>query len=224
MPAELDRELPLKRMRRQRAPGQAEALLERMIDARVMNGFTTVEAAERLGCGNEQISEIEAGSRKIPNDWQFLLKMSQVYSVSVDYLMGISPHYERDVIAAERFTIMRGFEQLQQLQAATMTTAFVMYAAQGKPSSLELESLCDSIEALKNAVQTMRDLSPEFDDMRGGASVLATVERIGDAIAPLKIAVRRMKVEDQNFIDLASGKQNPISYLMDDNNDAYLEA
>lgn len=208
---------PVKRFVRDKdVPLQKELMRERLISARIMNGMTAVDAAERLGYRNStQISQIESGERKVPNDWQFLLRMSQVYSVSIDYLLGISPNPERDAIASENFAIMRGFEQLQQMQAATMTTAFIKYAALGRPSSLDLESLCGAIETVKRAVQTMRDRSPAFDDMRGGASVLASVERLDESIRPIKSTLRRRKDNEQHFIDMASGKHGSLKYLMD---------
>lgn len=205
-------------------PLQGEIVRERMISARIMNGLSAVEAASRLGYANStQLSLIESGERKVPNDWQFLLKVSQVYSVSMDYLVGASSNPERDAIASEHFALMRGFEQLQQMQAAAMTTAFIKYGAQGKPSSSDMESLCNSVETITGAVQTMRDRSPTFDDMRGGATVLASSIRLKAAIVPIREALRRRKENEQHFIDLASGKEGPLSYLTDDNYDIDLE-
>jgi hypothetical protein len=43
---------------------------------------------------------IESGERPVPKDWKWIISAAQVYSVSVDYILGLSPHPERDAIAA----------------------------------------------------------------------------------------------------------------------------
>ncbi len=208
---------PVKRfVRNKDVPLQKEIIRERLIMARVMNGMTAVQAAEKLGYRNStQISQIEAGERKLPNDWQFLLKMSQVYSVSIDFLLGVSPYPERDAIASEHFAIMRGFEELQKIQAATMTTAFVKYAQMGRPSTPELEAICECADTLKQAIQTLRTLAPEFDELRGGSKVLATVDKLDAATEPVRKTIRRRKENEEHFIALASGKKGPLTYLLD---------
>lgn len=216
---------PVKRfVRNKDVPLQKEVMRERLISARIMNGLSAVEAASRLGYANStQLSLIESGERKMPNDWQFVLKVSEVYSVSMDYLIGISPNPERDAIASEHFAIMRSFEELQRKQAATMTTAFVRHAMVGGTATRDLIDLCAGIESLHTAVTTMRARCPEFDDLRGGATVLASVMRLEAAIVPIREVLRRRKENEQHFIDLASGKEGPLSYLTDDNNDIDLE-
>lgn len=214
------RTCPVKRfVRNKDVPLENEIIRERIISARVMNGLTAIDAAARLGYANStQLSQIESGERKVPNDWQFIKRMAAVYSVSMDYLMGLSPNPERDAVASQHFAIMRGFEQLQQLQAATMTTAFVRYAATGA-SSADLVSLCGVAEAVSLAFQAMRDRNQEFDDLRGGAKVLAAVGKLDDAAASVRRTLARTKAREQDFIDIASGKQGPLSYLLDDQND-----
>lgn len=208
---------PVKRfVRNKDVPITKYIIRERMVSARIMNGMTAVEAAERLGYKNStQISQIESGERKVPNDWQFLFNMSKLYAVSIDYLIGVSPNPERDAIASEHFSIMRSFEELQRKQAATMTTAFVRHAMMGGPAIRELASLCAGIEAIHAAVTTMRERCPEFDDLRGGATVLSSLDKLVSAVNPIKGILKRRKENEQYMIDIASGKQGPISYLMD---------
>lgn len=206
---------PTKRfVRNKDVPLQKEIMRERIISARIMNGLCAVEAAKRLGYANStQLSLIESGDRKMPNDWQFLLRMSAVYSVSVDYLLGTSPNPERDAIASQHFALMRGFEHLQQLQAATMTTAFVRYVAQAS-SSPDLESLCRAADAVRDALAALRSRS-EFDELRGGNTLLSAVGKLDTAMEAVRATIGRKKANEQHFIDIASGKQGPLSHLMD---------
>lgn len=211
---------PTKRfVRNKDVPLDLEIMRERIVSARVMNGLSAVDAAKLLGYANStQLSMLEGGQRKVPSDWKFLKNMSQAYSVSVDYLIGISPNPERDAVTSQHFAIMRGFEQLQQLQAATMTTAFVRYAADGAASH-ELESLCKAAETMRFAVQVLRDRCPGFNDLRGGATLLASAAALDDAIGPVRLTLNRKKSNEQTLIDIASGKQGPLSYLMEKHKD-----
>lgn len=214
----------MRMVRNKDVPLLHEIMRERIISARIMNGFTATEASKRMGYQNStQISLIEAGRRPVPTGWKFLQKMSRVYSVSMDYLVGISPNPEIDAIAAEGFAIMRGFEELQKTQAAAMTTAFIRYGAQGRPSQGDLQELCDTADAAIDALRLMRDRSPRFDGMRGGATLLAAIENLGVAIEPVRNSLGRRKENEQHFVDLASGKRGPLKYLMDGQESLALE-
>lgn len=209
---------PTKRfVRNKDVPLENEIVRERIVSARVMNGLNAVEASARLGYANStQISQIESGQRKVPNDWQFLLNMSRVYSVSVDYLLGVSPNPERDAIASESFALLRGFEEIQQMQAAAMTTAFVKFGTERQASHLDIQNVCDEIDAVADAFHKMREQSPEFDDLRGGATVLAAVRRLEEIAVPLREKLRRRLAHEQHMLASARGErgQDP-SYLTD---------
>ncbi|MFA5576088.1 MAG: helix-turn-helix domain-containing protein [Tissierellaceae bacterium] len=51
--------------------------------------LTQNDLAKLLNISRQSISNYESGTR-FPNDVQILIKLSQVFSVSVDYLVGIS--------------------------------------------------------------------------------------------------------------------------------------
>ncbi len=205
---------PAKRfVRNKDVPLEKEIVRERMISARVMNGLTAVEAAARLGYKNStQLSQIESGERKVPNDWQFLLRMSRVYSVSVDYLLGISPNPERDPVAAESFAMLRGFEELLRAQAVSMTAAFVRYGTERLAARSDLQGMTIAAEAVCGALARMRELHPaEFDELRGGAKLVAAVERLESATIPLKEAITRRALTEQHCLAVAQGKEGPLA-------------
>jgi transcriptional regulator with XRE-family HTH domain len=210
---------PAKRfVRNKDVPRQKEMMRERMISARVMNGMTAVEAATRLGYKNStQLSEIENGGRKVPNDWQFLLNMSRVYSVSVDYLLGLSPNPERDPVAAENFAMLRGFEHLLEAQAAAMTTAFVRFGAERNAARIDLQSIVGAAEAVSASLQRLRELNPSFDDeMRGSSSLVSKVERLEQTAIPIKETLKRRALQEQHCLAIAQGKAGPLSPYVDD--------
>jgi transcriptional regulator with XRE-family HTH domain len=209
---------PTKRfVRNKDVPQEKEVVRERMINARVMNGLTAVEAAERLGYVNStQLSLIESGDRKVPNDWQFLLNMSKAYSVSVDYLLGISPHPERDPVAAESFAILRGFEELVHSQATAMTTAFVRFGQEREAARIDIQSIVGAAEHVAAAVSRMREIYPDFDELRGGAKLLSTVERLEATAIPIKDAMRRRALAEQHCLAIAKGEQGPLATYVTD--------
>lgn len=57
-------------------------------DLRIDNDMTQAEVADYLGCQREVYRRYEKGTRQIPID--FLIKLAELYSVSIDYLVGIS--------------------------------------------------------------------------------------------------------------------------------------
>lgn len=61
---------------------------KRIEDLRIDHDKTQQEIADYLGCQREVYRRYEKGTRTMPID--FLIKLSKYYSVSLDYLVGIS--------------------------------------------------------------------------------------------------------------------------------------
>jgi transcriptional regulator with XRE-family HTH domain len=205
---------PSKRfVRNKDVPRERELMRERMVSARVMNGLTAVEAAQRLGYKNStQLSQIESGERKVPDDWKFLLNMSKAYSVSVDYLMGISPHPERDPVAAESFAMFRGFEQLVQSQVTAMTEAFVRYGSERAVARVDLQAVTVAAEAVNDALGRVQELNPAaWEELRAGTKLTAAVERLEAAMIPLKESSNRRALIEEHCLAIAKGKEGPLA-------------
>lgn len=60
----------------------------RIEDLRLDHDMTQVEIAEYLGCQREVYRRYEKGTRQIPVD--FLIKLSDLYCVSIDYLVELT--------------------------------------------------------------------------------------------------------------------------------------
>lgn len=60
----------------------------RIRDLREDRDKTQKELAQALNCSQQVYSNYELGQRDIPTD--ILIKLSKYYSVSVDYILGIS--------------------------------------------------------------------------------------------------------------------------------------
>ena len=63
-------------------------LYKRIRDLREDHDFTQACVAKKLNCSQQAYSNYELGQRDIPTD--ILIKLSQIYNTSVDYIFGIS--------------------------------------------------------------------------------------------------------------------------------------
>ena len=63
-------------------------IYKRIRDLREDNDYTQKEVAKILSCSQQVYSTYELGQRDIPTD--ILIKLSKLYLVSVDYILGIS--------------------------------------------------------------------------------------------------------------------------------------
>lgn len=67
---------------------EGEVMYRRIRDLREDSDLTQKEVAKRLSCSQQVYSNYELGQRDIPTD--ILIKLSALYNVSVDYILGIS--------------------------------------------------------------------------------------------------------------------------------------
>ena len=63
-------------------------LYKRIRDLREDSDLTQTEVARKLICSQQVYSNYELGQRDIPTD--ILVRLSRLYNVSVDYILGIS--------------------------------------------------------------------------------------------------------------------------------------
>ena len=63
-------------------------IYRRVRDLREDHDLTQKDIAKKLNCSQQVYSNYELGQRDIPTD--ILIKLSTLYNVSVDYILGIS--------------------------------------------------------------------------------------------------------------------------------------
>ena len=66
---------------------------KRIRDLREDNDYTQKEVSKILNCSQQVYSNYELGQRDIPTD--ILIKLSDLYDVSTDYILGISDNPKR---------------------------------------------------------------------------------------------------------------------------------
>ena len=68
-------------------------MCRRIKDFREDYDFTQEYLAQYLSCSQSSYSKIEAGKRQLPTD--YLIKLSNLYGVSTDYLLGLTNYPPR---------------------------------------------------------------------------------------------------------------------------------
>ena len=68
-------------------------IYKRIRDLREDKDLTQKDMAKALNCSQQVYSNYELGQRDIPTD--ILIKLSQFYKVSVDYILGLSDNPKR---------------------------------------------------------------------------------------------------------------------------------
>ena len=69
-------------------------MYKRIRDLREDHDLTQKQIAQKLNCSQQVYSNYELGQRDIPTD--ILIKLSNLYNVSVDYILGITDKPKRD--------------------------------------------------------------------------------------------------------------------------------
>lgn len=200
-------------VRNKNKPEELETLRYNLIVSRVLSGMTAVEAAERFGYRNStQISLIESGERPTPKDHQFLRQASLVYSVSCDFLLGLSPHMEYDGRVAHQHALMRGTESILSGIAAQFATVMIQFTSQTQPVPEDFTRVSEAVEFVEGALGEMRERHG-LDDVRGSAKLVRAVSELTKAVEPLRQKVMRYRAIDSYFDELRAGKLQPIPYL-----------
>ncbi|WP_060083315.1 helix-turn-helix domain-containing protein [Burkholderia ubonensis] len=212
-PTDAQAQQALKRFVRDKSkPEELETLRYNLIVARVMSGMTAVEAAEKLGYANStQLSLIESGKRKIPDDRQFIVDAARVYAVSVDFLLGLSPHMEYDARVARQHALMRGTESILGGIAAGFATVMIQFTNQTQPVREDFDRVSNAARTVEQALGMVRKHG--LDEIRGSSALLAATEQLAKAVEPLRQKVMRYRAIDSYFDELRAGRMPPIAYL-----------
>jgi transcriptional regulator with XRE-family HTH domain len=204
-------------------PGELESMRERLVIARVLNGFTVEQAQERLGDKDINIARIEAGKQIYPKGHRFVFKAAQEYAVSADFLFGLTTDPERDGMNSARLALLRGFENIVRGQMEATRQAFFAHTKdRGRVSRGEHEGITGAIDGIRRTIEVMRQ-KYSFDDIRGSSAVLSAVENAERAIAPVRKLLSSEREFDVLLENLVSGKVGPSAYLVNEGRDILLE-
>jgi transcriptional regulator with XRE-family HTH domain len=166
----------------------------RMQEAREIAGYSQVFAAKKMGYANSsRLNKIEKGvdikSISIP----YLMRASKLYGVSIDFLLGVSKDWDRDVnichikgitnLLAEEW----GKAHIKDVNAINYLGNKI--AIIGQAFDLMWPAMADIRKALIRFIE----LNPKFNDMRGGASLVGSIDRAELAEHTVKGLLKRFQ-------------------------------
>lgn len=168
---------------------------QRLTAARLLNEWTQTEAAERLGYKNStQVSLWEKAGDRMPPPMQ-MLRIAQVYRVSLDYLWGLSESPERDPQAAHQYYLMDAQKEISSQLMRDITDLMQAIAKTGGPTVECSLLITGEGERAVAAFKRFLELNREgFEDMRGGAALLSAMDSLEhNGVTVAKEQIRRFK-------------------------------
>ncbi|WP_250489891.1 helix-turn-helix domain-containing protein [Caballeronia sp. INML2] len=170
-----------------------------------MQGMMAIEAAEKFGYANSsQLSQIESGVRPTPRDWKFLRQAAEVYAVSTDWLLGLSPNMEQDARVVREHALLRGSESIVRGFIAQMAEAIIQTARETNVVEEELVRVLEDVDTVTARFERFT-ARPEFEDTPGGAPILAAVERLATGVAPLRAKLSKLQAIEAAINELKTG-------------------
>ncbi|WP_186083599.1 XRE family transcriptional regulator [Burkholderia gladioli] len=186
-------------------PAEMENLRYNLIRARVMSGLTEVEAAQAMGYANStQLCLIEKGQRPIKETFRFLLDASRAYSVSIDFLLGLSTHTEPDGKIAHQYAVARHMADVLGAVGSKLAETMHEYMEHSYPTVSDFRKTIEAAEGVESALTTLRE-KHGFDDMPGGSKLHRAVELLLAAVAPLRPRLEKAQRIDGYMADMERG-------------------
>lgn len=162
----------------------------RMEEARNIAGMSQTAAAHALGYVQPvQLSQFEAGKRYPPVE--VLMKCAELYGTTTDFLLCRCDDADRDpAVAASRHVVARVTAEMQHL-IGTMTNYTVEVVRRVMPTAADSQRLAILTLEASTALTALRASCPEFDDLRGGAKLVAKMEAASTAASAYAEKVAR---------------------------------
>jgi transcriptional regulator with XRE-family HTH domain len=162
----------------------------RLKEARKMNGLDLETAARYLGVTRAVLMGFEAGRRTVPG--ATCVAAAEQYAVSLDYLLGVSDEPERDPGGTIARQMREGARMLVERMSSAVIASTIRHGQQLSAVFDDAESLSSAADRTLRALERVRELNPEWQDMRGGATLEEAVRQLAIAAKALKQeAVRR---------------------------------
>lgn len=168
----------------------------RMREARELCNISQSVAAKRFGYSNpSKLSKVEGATDTNSVPLWLIVRASQIYEVSIDYLFGVSDDWETGArMSQERDVSQWVFDAWEKARQRDME---VLKKLHNKVDAMG-GSIADMLEAAENADAAMRrfaEVNPEFEDMRVGARLLSSIERVSDSAKNAKAKMTRFRCE-----------------------------
>lgn len=163
----------IKRIRTEIGP----IVAERFRQARELCGLSQLEASPLLGYQKStQLSLIEGGLRTAPL-W-LLIRASQVYAVSLDWLAGLTDEPEQDPRGRLARSVTNSITPMMQAMTDALVGSTVLYVESLTPLIPNVERIEASVRLLRQRAERMRELNDCWPDLAAGAPFEASLAQL----------------------------------------------
>lgn len=173
----------------------AQRVAQRFVRARLLNGLSQEDAARQLGYRTSApLSKIEGCKAPVPRS--LLPHAAVVYSVSTDFLLGLSDYPDRDPRRVEQVAALRHVEHLLTENARTVAIVALEAANSAVPLRLHLSAVLGSAEQCVAMVARLRELNAKFDEkVRGGGNLLNATLALSQCVEHAQAYMMRYRNE-----------------------------
>lgn len=164
----------------------------RMREARELCNMSQSAAARRLGYSNpSKLSKVEGATDTNSAPLWLIVRASKLYDVSVDFLFGVSDDFETGLQRPVQTWLIG---ELEKSRLADMKALEKLHRRVSVVCSL-LPSVADEASRAVAAIRRFQELNPEFDDLRGGATLIAVAEKLSGHAQKAEILIHRFHAE-----------------------------
>lgn len=164
----------------------------RMREARELCNMSQSAAARRLGYSNpSKLSKVEGATDTNSAPLWLIVRAARLYDVSIDFLFGASDDFETGLQRPVQTWLIGEWEKSR---LADMKALEKLHRRVSVVCSL-LPSVADEASRAVAAIQRFQELNPEFDDLRGGATLIAVAEKLSGHAQKAEILIHRFHAE-----------------------------
>jgi DNA-binding XRE family transcriptional regulator len=169
-------------------------------------GYTQQDMSERIPCDKNMISQWETGER-LPMPY-YMLRVSNVLGVSLDYLFGMTTDVEIDQNAALYGACMMQFQTMFSTVQKTLAKGFVQKINSVLPSN-ETYLLIEAALNVINAAEGLNGVSPEVIALKKATQNLRLVRnRVVGRVDQIN------KMVDRSVSDAVAHDDSSIGHLL----------
>lgn len=164
---------------------------ERLRQARELSCLSQSEAARRFGYSNpSKLSKVESATDTNSVPLWLVCAAAKVYEVSVDYLFGIVNDWETGVCRGAQHWMLDAWQKMRERDMSALDRVHVEVTTVATTTS----DLIGAVSGLSGAVSAFQTLNEEWEDMRGGATLVARLARLEVIARDAEAKLRKLRL------------------------------